>query len=51
MADTIYLLDGTMEVVLTEKGVFLERLIREKIGDDAARLFNEILSDELDENE
>lgn len=28
-----------MEVVLTEKDVFIERLIREKLGDDAARFF------------
>ena len=39
MAETVYLLDGTMEVVLTEKDVFIDRLVREKLGDDAARLF------------
>ena len=39
MADTIYLNDGSVEVCCTDKGVFFERLIREKLGDDAADFF------------
>lgn len=49
MAETVYLNDGTMECIFDEKDVFLERLIREKLGDDAARCFrnyaDEIRSD------
>lgn len=40
MAETCYLRDGRVEVVLESLDVFLERLIREELGDDAARLFN-----------
>lgn len=40
MAETCYLKDGRVEVVLESLDVFLERLIREELGDDAARLFN-----------
>lgn len=40
MAETVYLSDGTTEVILVEKPVFLERLIREKLGDEAARCFS-----------
>ncbi len=43
MAETVYLLDGTMEVVFTEKDVFIELLIREKLGDDAARFVSEYI--------
>lgn len=45
MAETVYLPDGTMEVVLTDKGIFLERLIRERLGDDAARFFVGYIND------
>lgn len=34
-----------MEVVLTDKGIFLERLIRERLGDDAARFFVGYIND------
>ena len=34
-----------MEVVLTDKGIFLERLIRERLGDDAARFFVSYIND------
>lgn len=40
MAETCYLKDGRVEVVLESLDVFLERLIREELGDDAARLFD-----------
>lgn len=49
MAETVYLLDGTMEVVLTEKDAFIERLIREKLGDDAARFVSDYIKEILEE--
>lgn len=45
MAETVYLLDGTMEVVLTEKDVFIDRLVREKLGDDAARFISDYIEE------
>ena len=61
MAETCYLKDGRVEVVLESLDVFLERLIREELGDDAARLFNlyveeteaevKAVTDSLSENE
>ena len=39
MAETVNLPDGTTEYVFTDKDEFLERLIREKLGEDAARFF------------
>lgn len=49
MAETICLLDGSMEVVLTEKDVFIERLIREKLGNDAARFVSEYIKETLED--
>lgn len=40
MAETVYLNDGSTEVIIGDKRQFLERLIREKIGDDAAECFD-----------
>lgn len=37
MAETVYLNDGSVEVILTDKADFFERLLRERLGDDAAR--------------
>lgn len=45
MAETVYLNDGSMEVILTDKATFLERLIRERLGDDVARCFTEYLTE------
>lgn len=45
MAETVYLLDGTMEVVLTEKDVFIDRLVREKLGNDAARFISDYIEE------
>lgn len=45
MAETVYLLDGTMEVVLEEKDIFFEHLLREKLGDDAARFFSSYVAE------
>lgn len=39
MAETVYLSDGTMEVILTDKDIFLERLLDEKLGRDVANCF------------
>ena len=41
MAETVYLNDGSTEVIIGDKRQFLERLIREKIGDDAAECFDQ----------
>lgn len=49
MAETVYLNDGSMEVILTDKDVFLERLLREKLGDDAAWCFTEYISELKDD--
>ena len=45
MADTIYLNDGSYEVLLADDDAifFLRRLIREKLGRDAEELFNETI--------
>lgn len=45
MAETVYLNDGSTEVVLTDKQTFLERLLRERFGDDAARFFRDFISE------
>lgn len=49
MAETVYLNDGSVEFVFPEKGVFLERLLREKLGDEAARCFVEYITDLTDD--
>lgn len=51
MAETVYLNDGSMEVVCYEKDVFLERLLREKLGDDAARFFTNYVNEIKEEAE
>ena len=43
MADTIYLNDGTTEVIFGNKRDAFERLLREKLGYDAAEYFKDIL--------
>jgi hypothetical protein len=45
MAETVYLNDGSMEVIFEDKDVFLERLLREKLGDDVARCFRECVAE------
>lgn len=49
MADTVYLNDGSMEVIFEDKDVFLERLLREKLGDDVARCFQERIAELMEE--
>lgn len=44
MAETVYLNDGSMEIILVDRGEFLENLIRDKLGDDAARCFVEYVT-------
>ena len=44
MAETVYLNDGSMKVVFEDKDVFLERLLREKLGDDASKLYQARIS-------
>ena len=50
-AMTVYLNDGSIEIIFAEneKDVFLERLIREKLGDDAARCFIDCIAGLKDE--
>lgn len=48
MAETVYLNDGSTEVIIGDKRQFLERLIREKIGDDAAECFNRYAAELLE---
>ena len=45
MAETVYLNDGSVEVVFGSRQEFFERLIREKLGDDAARFFRDTVSE------
>ena len=49
MAETVYLPDGTMEVILTDKDVFLERLLEEKLGRDVANCFRGYVQELQDE--
>lgn len=51
MAETVYLNDGTMECIFDDKDVFLERLLNEKLGTDAARCFRSYIDDLLKDNE
>ena len=39
MARTCYLKDGRIEVILEDLDIFLERIIRENLGDDVAIFF------------
>ena len=45
MAQTLYLSDGSMEVVFGDERQFLERLLRERLGNDTADLFNGIIAE------
>lgn len=49
MADTVYLNDGSMEVIFEDKDTVLERLLREKLGDDVARCFQERIAELMEE--
>lgn len=41
MADVIYLKDGSVHTVKGKEQEFFELLLRDKLGDDAARFFRE----------
>lgn len=45
MAETVYLNDGSRECIFEDEDIFLERLLHEKLGDDAARCFREYISE------
>lgn len=45
MAETVYLNDGSMEIIFEDKDAFLEQLLREKLGDDAARCLHGCISE------
>ena len=55
MARTIYYPDGSHDVLFSgqydtdEKTADLERILRERLGDDTAALFREIIQDYRDE--
>ncbi len=45
MADVVKFLDGSIEVMLEGPREFLERCIREKLGDDVLRIFKDVISE------
>lgn len=45
MARTLYLSDGSTEIVFGDERQFLERVLRERLGNDTAELFNEIIAE------
>lgn len=45
MAETVYFNDGSMEVVLTDKALFLEEVLREKLGQDVSNCFLDCIRD------
>lgn len=49
MARTIYFIDGSREVLLCEDNEKqdMERILRERLGDDTAELFLEIMEDNI----
>lgn len=49
MARTIYLNDGSSEVILEDEQTFFKRLIYEKIGWDAEKMFDGIIEDLTEE--
>lgn len=45
MAETVYYNDGSMDIILEEKHVFVEKMIRERLGEDPARVFTECIAE------
>lgn len=43
MARTLYMNDGSVELVLGDEADTLRRIIRERLGDDCEELFDEVL--------
>ena len=49
MARTLYMSDGSVEVVVGDEKETLRRIIRERLGDDCVELFDELVyEDEID---
>lgn len=46
MAETIFPADGSKEVILNDPKETLQRIIRERLGEDAERLFLRLMSEE-----
>ena len=42
MARTLYMSDGSVEVVVGDEKETLRRIIRERLGDDCVELFDEL---------
>lgn len=49
MAETVFLNDGSMEVIACDTGVFLERLLKERLGQSAAWCFADYAAELKDE--
>lgn len=49
MAKTIYLNDGSTEVILEDEQTFFKRLIYEKLGCEAEKMFDGIIEDLTEE--
>ncbi len=45
MAETVYYNDGSMDIILEEKHIFVEKMIRERLGEDPARVFAECIAE------
>ena len=45
MADTLFLNDGTTEYIFGDPAPEFERILREKLGEDAARYFRTVITD------
>lgn len=45
MADTLFLKDGTTEYIFGDPAPEFERILREKLGEDAARYFRAVIVD------
>lgn len=43
MARTLYMNDGSVELVLGDESDALRKIIRERLGDDCEELFDEVL--------
>ena len=51
MARTLYMNDGSMELVLDDPKDTLEKIIGERLGDDCLELFDEVVNPEEEETD
>ena len=51
MARTLYMNDGSMELVLEDPKDTLEKIIGERLGDDCLELFDEVVNPEEEETD